>query len=166
MRLGLAALLAISIAVGTENRVEGATPTMEELDVSREWIATHFESSGTAPPFSFRYDGQPMSEALLEWRTDSVARKLDDSRIERTLTYTDSKTGLEVRCVVTEYSDYPAVEWVVFFENRGNDTTPSYFRGSSGRFLRLKHGHRGTSSSITRTEVTLIRRIFTLAPQN
>ncbi len=124
MRLELAALLAISIAVGTDNRVEGATPTMDELDVSRAWIAAYFESSGTAPPFSFRYDGQSMSEALLEWRIDSAARKLDDSRIERTLTYTDSKTGLEVRCVVTEYSDYPAVEWVVFFENKGSDATP------------------------------------------
>ncbi len=124
MRLELAALLAIAIAVGIENRAEGATPTMEEMDVSRAWIATHLESSGAAPPFSFRYDGQPITEALRQWRTDSVARKLDDSRVERILTYTDSKTGLEVRCVVTEYSDYPAVEWVVFFENKGRDATP------------------------------------------
>ena len=124
MRLELAALLAIAITVGIENRVEGATPTMQELDVSRAWVAAHFESSGIAPPFSFRYDGQPMSETLIEWRTESEIRKLDDSRIERTLTYADSESGLEVRCVVTEYSDYPAVEWVVFFENRGSDTTP------------------------------------------
>ena len=124
MWLGLAALLAIAIAVGIENRAEGTTPTMEELDISRAWVATHFESSDAAPPFSFRYGGQPVTEALQAWRTDSVVRKLSDSRTERTLTYADPKSGLEVRCVVIEYSDYPAVEWTVFFENKGSDTTP------------------------------------------
>lgn len=123
MRLELVASLAIALAVGIVNGAEGASPTMEELDVSSAWVATHFESSGTAPPFSFRYGGQPITEALREWRTDSVARELDDSRIERILTYTDSKTGLEVQCMVTEYCDYPAVEWVVFFENKGSEPT-------------------------------------------
>ena len=124
MRLVLAILLTIPITVRLQDSVAGATRTMEELDVSRAWVATYFESSGTAPPFSFRYDGQPITEALREWRTDSVARKLDNSRIERTLTYADSESGLEVRCVVVEYSDYPAVEWTVFFENNGSDATP------------------------------------------
>ena len=123
MRLGLAALLAIAAVMGVDRKLIGATPTMEELNVSRAWVATHFDTGDTAPPFSFRYDGQPVTEALREWRTDSVVRELDDSRIERTFTYTDSNTGLEVRCIVTEYCDYPAVEWVVFFENKGSEPT-------------------------------------------
>ena len=124
MRLQLAALLAITAVVGVYQKVMGATPTMEELNVSRAWAATHFESSNTVPPFSFRYGGQLVMEELKIWRIESEARKVDDSRTERTLTYADPKTGLEVRCVAIEYSDYPAVEWTVFFENRGNDTTP------------------------------------------
>ena len=124
MWLELAALLAIVIAVGIENRADGTTPTMEELNISRTWVATHFESSDAAPPFSFRYGGQPVAEALQAWRTHSVVRKLDDSRTERTLTYADPKSGLEVRCVVTGYSDFLAVEWTVFFENKGSDATP------------------------------------------
>ena len=124
MRLQLAALLAIAAAVGVDQKVMGATPTMEELTVSRAWVATHFESGDTTPPFSFRYGGQPVAGRLKMWRIDSDVRELDDSRTERTLAYTDPKTGLEVRCVVTEYSDYPAVEWAVFFENKGDGTTP------------------------------------------
>ena len=112
------------MTVRLEDSVEGATPTMEELDVSREWIVTHFESSGTAPPFSFRYGGRSVTLELKTWQIATDLRKLDDSRTERTLTYADPKTGLEVRCVVTEYSDYPAVEWVVFFENKGSGATP------------------------------------------
>ena len=84
MRLGLAALLAIAAVMGVDRKLIGATPTMEELNVSRAWVATHFDTGDTAPPFSFRYDGQPVTGALREWRTDCVVRKLDDSRIERT----------------------------------------------------------------------------------
>ncbi len=124
MRLELAALLAIAMVVGVVNSAEGGTPTMEELNVSREWVATYFESSGTALPFSFRYGGQPIAEVLETWHTRSDARKLDDSRTERTLTLADPKTGLEVRCVVIEYSDYPAVEWVIFFEHKGHESSP------------------------------------------
>ena len=124
MRLGLAALLAIAAVMGVDQMVMGATPTMEELNVSRAWIASYFETGDTAPPFSFCYDGQQVTEALREWRTDSVVRELDDSRIERILTYTDSNTGLEARCVVIEYSNFPAVEWVISFEHNGNETSP------------------------------------------
>ena len=124
MRLELAVLLAIAAAMGVNQKVIGATPTMEELNISREWVATRFEPGAAAPPFSFRYGDQPVTGELKTWQSGSEVRKLDDSRTERTLTYADSKTGLEVRCVVTEYSDYPAVEWTVFFKNKGSGTTP------------------------------------------
>ena len=42
----------------------------------------------------------------------------------RTLTYADPATGLRVRCEVTEYEDFPAVEWVLHFENRGTQDSP------------------------------------------
>ena len=48
----------------------------------------------------------------------------DDQRTEHTLTWTDPKTGLEVRCVGIEYRDFPAVEWVLYVKNTGNKDTP------------------------------------------
>jgi hypothetical protein len=33
------------------------------------------------------------------------------------------KTGIEVRCVAVEYSDYSAVDWTVYFKNTGTKNT-------------------------------------------
>ena len=57
-------------------------------------------------------------------RRVETSRKLDDQRTERTLTWTDPKTGLEVRCVSVDYSDFPVVEWTVYFKNTGKADTP------------------------------------------
>ena len=37
--------------------------------------------------------------------------------------WTDRRTGLEVRCVSVEYTDFPVVEWTVYFKNTGNRNT-------------------------------------------
>jgi len=54
-------------------------------------------------PFSFRYGERPSSDLLKTWEFESNSRALDDYRSEYTLTYTDPKTGLVVRCVAVEY---------------------------------------------------------------
>ena len=76
------------------------------------------------PFFSFNYDGKPSSEFLKTWELKRASRKLDDNRTEHTLTYTDPKTGLVVRCVGIEYRDYPCVEWTLFFKNTSDKDTP------------------------------------------
>ena len=55
------------------------------------------------------------------WESSRSSRRLDDNRMEHTLTYTDPKSGLVVRCVAVEYLDYPAVEWTLYFKNTGSD---------------------------------------------
>jgi alpha-galactosidase len=42
----------------------------------------------------------------------------------KSVTYTDPATGLVVRCEAKEFADVPAVEWVVWLENRGKEDTP------------------------------------------
>ena len=76
------------------------------------------------PPFSFRYDGRPSSDLLKTWKLDRSSRKLDANRTERVLEYTDPKAGLVVRCVAVEYSDFPTVEWTVYFKNDSKSDTP------------------------------------------
>ena len=53
-----------------------------------------------------------------------ASRKLDEHRTERTLTYTDPKTGLVLRCVGVEYGDFPTVEWTLYFKNTSDKDTP------------------------------------------
>ena len=53
-----------------------------------------------------------------------TSRSLDSQRTEHTLTYTDPKTGLELRCVGVEFRDFPAVEWTLYFKNTSERDTP------------------------------------------
>jgi alpha-galactosidase len=75
-------------------------------------------------PFSFRYGGRPSSELLKGWEIERSSRRLDDHRLEYTLTYKDPATGLQVRCEVIEYDDFPALEWKLYFKTAGSAPTP------------------------------------------
>ena len=74
--------------------------------------------------FSFEYGGQASDALLAAWPKKTATHKLDAVRTQHTVTWADEKTGLEVRCVAVEYSDYPAVEWTVYFKNTGTTNTP------------------------------------------
>jgi alpha-galactosidase len=75
-------------------------------------------------PFSFVYDGHPSAELLKRWEAKRATRKLDEKRTEYTVTYTDPVTRLIVRTVAIAYSDFPTVEWTVYFKNGGTQRTP------------------------------------------
>jgi alpha-galactosidase len=75
-------------------------------------------------PFSFTYDGKPSAEWLKTWTLSRSSRSLDDTRKEHTLSWTDTKTGLQTRCVAIEYLDFPTVEWTLYFKNTGTRDTP------------------------------------------
>ena len=90
-------------------------------------------------------DGRSSDELLRQWALQRSARDLDQSRTERTLTWSDPRTGLQVRCVAIEYHDFPTVEWTVYFKNTGTSATPiieniqalelDVLRGANGEFL-------------------------------
>ena len=101
-----------------------ALASEEELKLRDQWLEKQFRSKSAAFPFSFIYGGQPFSELLPKWKVERASAKPQSGRAQRTLTCADPVTGLRVRCEVTEYSDFPAIEWVLHFENRGTETTP------------------------------------------
>ena len=75
-------------------------------------------------PISFVYGGQSSDDLLAAWPRKTASKILDAARTEHTLAWTDAQTGLEVRCVAVEYSDFPVAEWTVFFKNTGRTNTP------------------------------------------
>ena len=99
----------------------------------------------TKPPFSFFFDGKPSIELLEHWQVKRNMHKLDAQRTEHTLVYTDSLSGLQIRCVLIEYHDFPTVEWTLYFKNTGSKDTPiiekiqaldvQLGRSSEGEFL-------------------------------
>jgi len=83
--------------------------------------------AGPAPsrlPFAFVYAGRPSDDLLSVWPRKADTKNLDQRRTRHTLTWTDPQTGLEVRCVAVEYSDFPVVEWTVYLRNAGKEDTP------------------------------------------
>jgi alpha-galactosidase len=97
-------------------------PHPREFRLRNTWFKEHF--TPTAPAFSFIYDGKSSRELLPTWRQKSSITKLDEQRAQRTLTYTDPQTGLQVRLVMVTYEDFPVVEWTVYLKNTGPADTP------------------------------------------
>ncbi len=109
--------------VSSATAAEGADRSV--MDRSRAFVESHFASGKqTIRPFSFVYDGRPSAELLPTWDTQLAVERLDEHRTQRTLIFADPKTGLRVRCTVTEYADFPALEWVLHLRNDGAADTP------------------------------------------
>ncbi len=95
-------------------------------DGSVRWLddgRTNALIASASPPFSFVYGGRPSSEFLGEWKqtcrqTVSADCTAFDSE------WTDPETGLAVKAEAKVFKDYPAVEWLLLFENRGDRDTP------------------------------------------
>ena len=112
------------------------------------------EFAATGPPFSFVYDGRPSGQLLPEWTIERSRRQLDAQRTQHTVSYSDPKTKLTVRCVAVEYHDFPTVEWTVYFKNTGKADTPLladvqaidtwFHRGNDGEFT--LHHNRGSTA--------------------
>jgi len=98
-----------------------------------------------APLFSFIYGGKPSAGFLGRWTFERSTRPLDRGRTETALVWADPKTGLSVRCVAVEYSDFPTVEWTAYLKNAGSADTPiienlqaldaDFLNRSGGEFL-------------------------------
>lgn len=71
------------------------------------------------PAFSFTCDGQPSAELLAGFeRTEEAVA--DGTR----LSYRDPRSGLRVTCTARSFPDFPAVHWVLEFENTGSEQSP------------------------------------------
>ena len=118
------------------------SPTPDEMASCRAWFDGHLGPNAATLPFSFSYAGRPSSDLLASWRAERAVEKLDASRTRRTLTFSDRKTGLTVRCVAVEYGDFPTVEWTVYFKNTGQADTP-ILKDIRGLDVRLARDDRG-----------------------
>jgi alpha-galactosidase len=75
------------------------------------------------PPFSFVYGGKPSASILAGWQRTAESKDLKD-RTVHTIRWTDPKTRLAVTAAVSVFRRYPAVEWLLAFENQGSADTP------------------------------------------
>lgn len=91
---------------------------------TRAWFEEQVAEGESCLPFSFVYGGMKSDGLLKAWSRSAVSEKVCDRRASRVITWEDPDTGLEVTCRATEYLDFPAVEWVLHFENKGKADSP------------------------------------------
>jgi alpha-galactosidase len=133
-----------------ESSLSGSTSDV----TARQWVEKHF-AKGETPPFSFFYGGKNSDEFIKEWQYSSEKLKSKDpGKDESVFTYTDSKSGLRVRCFVTCFNDFEAVEWVLRISNTSGQNTPliektavideTFTAGTTGNFI--LHHNKGSNA--------------------
>lgn len=124
---------------------------------AKQWVNEHF-NRGKVPPFSFLYGGKSSDSFIKSWQFRAEKLKSNEPDAEETLyTYTDKNSGLVVKCLVTCFTDFPSVEWVLKFSNTSEKNTPilekvavvdySFHAGTKGSFV--LHHARGSNAAKT-----------------
>ncbi len=90
---------------------------------SREWTG-RFLSDPANLSISFAFDGKAISGIPRDWGPCSSRRRIDANIVETLFEGDDATTGLNLRVECTQYQDYPVVEWVAWFTNKGREPTP------------------------------------------
>jgi alpha-galactosidase len=88
------------------------------------WLQEHLLNDKAQPPFSFAYDRQGSGELLKAWPKKTGTRQLDSVRTEHIVTWTDPKSGLQVRLEALEFAGSRVVEWTAYFKNEGKADAP------------------------------------------
>jgi alpha-galactosidase len=93
-------------------------------------------------PFAFRYGGTSSDELLATWPRTVAREQLDPQRTQHTIIWSEPGPGLEVRCVVVEYADFPALEWTLYFRHvgPGNASVLEGIQGLDTEFRRAAAG--------------------------
>jgi len=102
-------------AVTTETG--GETLRLDQL----KWGEIRYQPSDY--PFSFVYGGKSSTELLPKWAHERKTTRVDPNREVLTETWSQPDGPLTVRMEATHYADYPAVEWLLYFENKGEKDT-------------------------------------------
>lgn len=70
-----------------------------------------------APASSFNLGGQASSSLLGTWPVSQTVSVLDSNRTQIATTYSQPGSSFSAQVVAINYSDYPANEWVTWFQN-------------------------------------------------
>ena len=127
------------------------------VDNARQWMEQRF-AKGVIPPFSFVYGGKKSDSFIRSWqyRFEKIDATEPDGE-KFVYSYSDNSTGLVVRCTVTCFHDFQAVEWVLNFSNTSGKNTSliekvavvddSFPAGDNGDFV--LHHARGSDAQRT-----------------
>lgn len=119
------------------------------------WVKEHF-AKGKIPPFSFLYGGKSSGTFIKGWQFSAEKLKSDTQDADKfVFTYSGINSGLKVKCYLTSFSDFPAVEWVLKFSNASSKNSSliekaaaidySFVSGENGSYI--LHYSRGSNAT-------------------
>ena len=109
-------LTVLLIITGTANCQEKGKSAKADFNV-HQWVEKNF-AKNAIPPFSFNYGGKESKSFITSWDyTAEIKKSTDPDVVEFVYTYSDKQSGLTVKCFVSCFRDFPAVEWVLKFTN-------------------------------------------------
>lgn len=116
--------------IPTEAFEDAVMAGADEINQMQAWVTGAFTAAGPKHemlaaeiPFSFICDGNSSADLFKIWKPSAELRDLPD-RIEHHMRWDDPATGLRVLVVAGAFKRFPAVDWVVYLENRGTKDTP------------------------------------------
>lgn len=120
--------LIVTVILGTffcnSNAVSQSGKSKTSAFDTNQFVKDQF-AKGKVPPFSFRYGGADSKTFITKWKYASVKQACNEPDEEKYLySYQDNKSGLLVKCFVTLYKDFRAVDWVLKFQNTSSVNTP------------------------------------------
>jgi len=123
VRWALVAIVILAVPALSQRGDSDLQKYRPERKQVEKFIDEHF-SKGKLPPFSFLYDGRPSSAFIGEWRFAEEGKIVSGTQTDYTYTYADPRSGLLLSCLLTTFSDFPAVEWVLKLKNPSAQDTP------------------------------------------
>ena len=94
-------------------------------EMNTKHLVEQYFAKGKVPPFSFVYNGKKSDSFITRWQYSFEKKISQEPNVnEYIYTYSDKQTGLSVKCLVTFFDDFPAVEWVLKFSNQSGKNTP------------------------------------------
>ncbi len=87
-------------------------------------LTDDMSASPSPYPFSFLYHDKASAELLPTWRKTRHETALDEERTRITTVWSDPATGLQLTWEATQFRDFPAMDWVLYFANTGSKDTP------------------------------------------
>jgi len=153
----------LSACFSASSQVASEKPV--KINDVNNWVHEHF-AEGKIPPFTFIFGGKSSDSFIREWKFSEEKLQPENDSEKRLYIYSDKQTGLVVKCFLTVYYDFPAVEWFLKFSDVSGKNTPlienvavashTFFSETKGNFI-LHHlrGSKGAKSDFLPVEDTL-----------
>ena len=110
--------------------------SLRKAETAQKWVNNLF-SKGKLPPFSFTYGDKNSDEFINKWNFSKKSIASDNANILKyEIKYSEpGNGGIEVRCDVTGYNDFEAVEWTLHFTNKGTENSKNIKNVSASDIL-------------------------------